>query len=245
MKLTGLATLFTLGIICSIASAATLTEMKIGGGGAACKGFFSPYAEYFKADTGIKMTVTPTTPVQGLIDLNAGVLDVAVAAVPFSTMINGAAKKGVTLDPNKFTVTEIGTNHTLVFLHKTNNVSELSKKQLKDIFTGKITNWKDVGGDDREIIVVWGSGTPGQNELFTRQILDGEAVVNSAKVAGNYVSIKEIIEWTTGTIGIDPQGFKSATTNNPNTPAVISPVIAVTKGKPRPEIENLYKYIKD
>lgn len=245
MKLTRFATIFALGLSCSIASAATVQEVKIGGGGAACKGFVAPLAEAFQAETGIKMTITPTSPVQGLIDLSAGALDVAVAAVPFDDMVAGAVASGLTLDPEKFTVTGVGTNHTLVFLHKTNHVSVLSKEQLKAIFTGKIRNWKEVGGADREIIVVWGSGTPGQNELFTRQVLDGEKVAASAKVARNYEKIKEIIELTPGTIGIDPQGFVSATTNNPKTPAVTSPVITVTKGKPGPELEKLHKFIRE
>ncbi|MRX72158.1 phosphate ABC transporter substrate-binding protein [Bacillus lacus] len=47
-------------------------------------------------------------------------------------------------------------------VHKTNTVGNLTTKQLQDIYAGKITNWKQVGGKDAEIVVVnraHGSGT--------------------------------------------------------------------------------------
>ena len=40
-----------------------------------------------------------------------------------------------------------------VYVHKNNPVKELSLQQLKDIYTGKIRNWKEVGGPDKKIIL--------------------------------------------------------------------------------------------
>ncbi len=42
----------------------------------------------------------------------------------------------------------------MILGHKSNPVSNLSIKQVKAIFAGKITNWKEVGGEDKNIIVV-------------------------------------------------------------------------------------------
>jgi phosphate transport system substrate-binding protein len=49
--------------------------------------------------------------------------------------------------------TIIGYDAVAVFVSKDNPVSDLSKEQLKGIFTGKITNWKQVGGKDAPIAV--------------------------------------------------------------------------------------------
>ena len=52
--------------------------------------------------------------------------------------------------------------------------ANLSKEQLKDIFTGKKTNWKDVGGKDMPIAVVYGNKIPGTNNVFMKQVMGGE-----------------------------------------------------------------------
>lgn len=219
-------------------------EIKVGGGGASCNGFFIPAAESFKAETGIALKVMPSTPGLGLIELHVGIVDLATAAVPLNDMIRGAAINGITLDPAEFTVTEIGTNKTLVFTHKSNTVKTLSKEQLKDIFTGKITNWKQVGGADQEIVVAWAIATPGQNTLFTKQMLNGNYITQKHHEVTNYESIINFVEKSPGAIGIDPEGFVSSRTNTPQTPLIISPVIAVTKGKPSANAEKLIRFVK-
>ena len=51
-----------------------------------------------------------------------------------------------------------------IILHQDNQISNLTKEQLKDIYTGKITNWSELGGKDAPITVITreaGSGTRG------------------------------------------------------------------------------------
>ncbi len=55
-------------------------------------------------------------------------------------------------------------------VHPDNKVDDLSLEQIADIYTGKITNWKDVGGDDVEIVLIGreaGSGTRDGFESIT------------------------------------------------------------------------------
>jgi phosphate transport system substrate-binding protein len=232
-----------LGVICTASIAAEPLRIRIGGGGAACKTVFSPIAKAFEAKNGIVLAINPTTPGQGLIELNNGQIDVAASAHPLEWMVRMAEKSGVTINANLFKVRQIGTNRTLIFTHKTNKVKRLSKKQLKDIFTGRITNWKRVGGADLPIIVVWGLATPGQNELFTKLILDDAMILKNHRETTNYRKIKDFIAKTPGAIGINPEGFVTDSTRNPKIPTIISPVIAVTKGPPSPEAEKLFSYI--
>ena len=56
----------------------------------------------------------------------------------------------------------IGVDALVFIVNEDNPVQALSQQQLRDIYAGKITNWKDVGGDDGEIVLVGreaGSGT--------------------------------------------------------------------------------------
>lgn len=53
-------------------------------------------------------------------------------------------------------------------------VDNLTKAQLVDIFTGKISNWKDVGGEDRSIVIVNRPASSGTRATFKKYALDGK-----------------------------------------------------------------------
>jgi len=62
----------------------------------------------------------------------------------------------------KLEETQIAIDGIAVITNKVNKVKDLTMEQIKDIYTGKITNWKEVGGEDSPIVVVSredGSGT--------------------------------------------------------------------------------------
>jgi phosphate binding protein len=52
-------------------------------------------------------------------------------------------------------------------------VDNLTKQQLIDIFTGKITNWKDVGGDDMKIVIINRPASSGTRATFKKYALNG------------------------------------------------------------------------
>lgn len=100
--------------------------------------------------------------------------------------------------------TKIAIDGIAVITNKNNKVEDLTVEQIKDIFTGKITNWKEVGGVDAEIVVVSreeGSGTRdgfqdilgfGSEELIRNaQICDGSGNIKST-VEGNENAIAYI-----------------------------------------------------
>ena len=73
-----------------------------------------------------------------------------------------------------------------VIVHPDVPVSELSLEQISDIYTGKINNWKDVGGPRKKIVVVSRDVSSGTYEVFKKKVLGGGSVRDDAlKVASN------------------------------------------------------------
>ena len=80
-----------------------------------------------------------------------------------------------------------------VFLHESNPVTELSLKQLSDIYTGKVTNWKQVGGADAKITLYGRENSSGTYVYFKEAVVKADyaaacqtlpgtgAVVNAVK----------------------------------------------------------------
>lgn len=232
----------TLALSVTIATAA---EIKLGGGGASVATVFAPIKAAFEKSSGDNLIILQSTPKDGLKQLWKGDLEVAVTAVGLDGMIAGAAKDGVTIDKNALQTIEIGTNKTVVLLHPSNPVDNLTKEQMKGLFTGKISNWKDVGGKDAPVLVVWGKNSPGQNALFTKVTLDGEKIIADNLETTDYKGIKETVAANPEAIGIDPLGMVDASVKGIKpSPEANSPILMITKGKPSAAVQKLVDFIK-
>lgn len=67
----------------------------------------------------------------------------------------------------------IGYDGNAVFVHASNPVNSLTKEQIKGIFTGQISNWKDVGGKDAPITVAVADAASGTVQSFKESALGG------------------------------------------------------------------------
>lgn len=239
-------TIVMLGVGLSLAFATAgyaADEIRISGGGASFADVFDPIKAPFEKATGITVFNLHSSPADGLSDLAIGKVDVAIGAVPLESMIAGAEKKGAKVVAAKLVTTVVGKNNTVIYINPANKVNGLSGDQVKQIFTGKITNWKEVGGDDKDIVVIWGKGTPGQNSQFTKEVLGGEEVAAIVE-STNYAKIKDTVASTPEGIGIDPHGMADGSVKVIElTPAVSAPILAITAGEPSAKVKRLYEFI--
>jgi len=89
-------------------------------------------------------------------------------------------------------------------VNKNVSVSNLTTKQLQDIFSGKVTNWKDVGGQDADIIVVnraFGSGTRVNFQMKALQGTDFISKGSNYKEVKSSGDMKTAVETTPNAIG--------------------------------------------
>lgn len=70
-----------------------------------------------------------------------------------------------------------------VIVHPSNPVTNLTKQQIHDIYTGKITNWKELGGADMKIVAITRDSSSGTFEVFN------EKVMNKDKMAGSVETV--------------------------------------------------------
>lgn len=75
----------------------------------------------------------------------------------------------------------------VIVTHPSNKVKDITMEQVKQIFTGEVTNWKELGGDDLEIVVVSREDGSGSRDAF-QEIVDyssGELIRNAIIASGN------------------------------------------------------------
>lgn len=68
-------------------------------------------------------------------------------------------------------LTPIAKDAFIFIVHKSNPVERLSIKQVQDIYSGKITNWKDVGGDDAEIKAYQRNENSGSQTFMEKKVM--------------------------------------------------------------------------
>ncbi|OXM84316.1 phosphate ABC transporter substrate-binding protein [Paenibacillus rigui] len=80
-------------------------------------------------------------------------------------------------------------------------VDNLTKAQAADIFMGKITNWKDVGGKDAKIVVVHRPDSSGSKALVKKIVLDGKEFTKDGVTQESSGAVATTVGSTSGAIG--------------------------------------------
>ncbi|HEX5625327.1 MAG TPA: PstS family phosphate ABC transporter substrate-binding protein, partial [Saprospiraceae bacterium] len=88
-----------------------------------------------------------------------------------------------------------------VVVNPQNKVEKLTREQLEKIFTGEITNWKDVGGDDLTIVVYSRENSSGTYEFFKEHVMDKKNYASSVLNMPATGAIVQSISQTKGSIG--------------------------------------------
>jgi phosphate transport system substrate-binding protein len=122
---------------------------------------------YMQNNPNVSIQVTGGGSGTGVAALLNGTLDLAnssreLKASEFET----AKQKGVTP-----VVYEVALDGIALIVHPDNNIDNLTVKQVSDIFSGKITNWKQLGGPDMMITLYGRENSSGTYEFFKEHVL--------------------------------------------------------------------------
>ncbi|HZK54643.1 MAG TPA: phosphate ABC transporter substrate-binding protein, partial [Desulfosporosinus sp.] len=89
----------------------------------------------------------------------------------------------------------------LLIVNKDVTIDNLTKAQAADIFTGKITNWKDVGGKDAPISIIGRAASSGTRLNIEKIVMDGEKMTDKAAAQDSTGNLLTGVGQTPGSIG--------------------------------------------
>lgn len=134
-----------------------------------------------------------------------------------------------------------------VVVNPANKVSQLTREQLEGIFTGKIKNWKEVGGEDLKIVVYSRETSSGTYEFFKESVLKNKNYASTVLSMPATGAIIQSIKQTKGAIGYVGLAYVNNTVkdlkvsyNKGKTYADAS--VANAKNKTYPIVRPLYYY---
>lgn len=113
--------------------------------------------------------------------------DIFIGAAPSKEQIEYAEELGTVFD-----YTQIGTEAFVFFVHKDNPIERLTADQIRGIYSGKITNWSQVGGEDKEIVPFQRAENSGSQSMLIRFM--GDTPIIEPDIEERVGGMGEIIE---------------------------------------------------
>jgi phosphate transport system substrate-binding protein len=94
-----------------------------------------------------------------------------------------------------------------MIVHPGNPVGKLSLAQVMDIYTGKITNWKQLGGPNVPIVIISRDTNSGTYETFETRVLKGGKIAKNCEYVGSNGAVRQRVQSTAAAIGYVGIGF--------------------------------------
>ncbi len=112
--------------------------------------------EAYEAETGVKVTYNPTGSGSGIQAVRDGRCDIGLSSRALKDEEKAAGLHE----------TVLAYDGIAVIVHPDNPVADLTLEQIADIYTGKITNWSELGGTDGEIVRIGREANSGTRDGF-------------------------------------------------------------------------------
>jgi phosphate transport system substrate-binding protein len=188
-------------LVAANANSAAAAEVKVSGAAAVAGAIITPNKAAIEQESGSTLVMTVNGDANGLKDLAAGKADVAMVAAPIKATEDGVNKTSPgSLSTAGIEVVPVGSVAIKFIVNPANPVKSLTEAQLKDIFTGKITSWKDVGGADQAILVVVEAPGFGTRTNVEASFLNGE-ITGKARPMPALVQVAQVVGQAPNAIG--------------------------------------------
>jgi len=161
------------------------------------------FAEYFTKTTGVEVTVSESGSGNGAKSLINKTCDIADMSRPMKDAEKVAAKNNG-VNPVEHIVAFDGLS---IVVHPSNRIKGLSKEQIRDIYTGKYTNWKEIGGPNANIVVIQRESNSGTQESFKELVMGESQISSNAETQSSNGAIKTRVATTPNAIGFIGLGF--------------------------------------
>lgn len=219
----------------TLAATASAETVKVTGATTVFNVVITPAKAAVEKSTGHTLVILGSNTGKGLVDLVDGASDIAMVSEPMDIAVEAAAVAGKKVDPKAIQFFELKKDEIVFVVHPSNPVGKLTWEQLRDIHTGKIANWKDVGGKDQAIVVYSDSTTGGTRAMVKKVVMGGAEYGPAVKAQTSVKRAAEMVGGDEAGITGVGKGFVDAAKNKiVDTKKLERPLALATLGAPKP-----------
>ncbi len=213
----------------ALCGAAASAETKIVIDGSTTVGPISKaFADFYKENhSGVNITISESGSGNGVKSLMNNACDIA----NMSRFMKPAEFKSC-VDKGILPVAHVVAFDGLaVVVNPKNPVKALTVSQIADIYTGKISNWKQLGGEDAKIVVVSRDTNSGTYETFNELVLKKAAITKDAEYVGSNGQARTRVNTTKNAIAYVGLGFVDDTVKPLSVEGILPTAKSVSTGK--------------
>lgn len=227
-------------------------EVQLWGSTTCQKRFLEPGAAALEKATGVKIKVLGVGTGKGMLALFDGKATVAIASEKLEDAVasaqNEAKKDGKEVKvPEGLQFHEITRDIIVPIVNKDNSVEALTWVQLTDLNTGKVTNWKEVGGPDLPVVVVTSHAGSATKAVFQKMVMNkADYAANAIEVKSTRLEIGEVTK-NKGGIGAVSEGFFNLNKDGAKvvkSDKIDRPLGLITIGAPTPDVQKIIDFFK-
>lgn len=122
------------------------------------------------------------------------------AAIEGKCDIGNSSRKLKDEEAESLEATIVGLDGIAIIVHTSNNIEDISIEDLAKVYAGEITNWKDLGGDDKAIVLIGREDGSGTRDGFESVVM-GDKTATYAQELESTGSVINAVSTTEGAIG--------------------------------------------
>lgn len=135
------------------------------------------------------------------VQVQGGGSSAGITAAKSKTADIGTSSRELKPEEQGLHEVQIAIDGIAVVVHPANPVKNLTAEQIRKIFGGELTNWKQVGGKDGKIMAVTREAGSGTRGAFEELVMDKKPIANSAIVQGSTGAVRASVAQAPGAIG--------------------------------------------
>ena len=199
--------------------------------------------QFMKSNKNVNISVVGGGPGVGITALIDGTTQIAMTSRP----IKMDEKLRLQNAGRQFKEVKIAYDALSIIVNPNNKVTQLTREQIEGIFTGKIKNWKEVGGDDMKIVAYARETSSGTYEFFKEHLLNRKNYASTCLNMPASGAVIQSVSQTKGAIGyvglayVD-KSVKAIGVSTDKGKTFVKPSIATAKNKTYPIVRPLYFY---
>lgn len=208
---------------------------------------------YMKEHPDAKISISGGGSGNGIKAIIDGTTDIANSSRAMKPEEEKLAKeKGV--NPVAFTVAY---DALVPVVHPSNPIKDLKKDQLKAIYKGEVKNWKELGGPDKEIVIISRDTSSGTYEIWEEKIMKKERVFPGALLQASNGAVVQSVSKNSNALGYIGIGYVNESVKALSVDGIVGnketalsgkfpisrPLFMYTKGQPAGEIKGFIDYV--